>query len=81
MQALGSVCFVVLFLIEIFGPPLIRNCEIILALLIAYAVAAFVRYDGKKYVASGEITAAPNGIFFWVSQALPIAFVAAVLQR
>ena len=59
-----------LFLIEIFGPPLIRNCEIILALLVAYAVAAFVRYDGKKYVASGDIAAAPNGIFFWVSTAL-----------
>ena len=62
-----------LFLIEIFGPPLVRNCEIILALLIAYAVAAFVRYDGKRYVASEAISDSPNGIFFWVSPLLRLA--------
>ena len=33
-------------------------------------MAAFVRYDGKKYVASGLINDSPNGIFFWV-RALP----------
>ena len=32
---LGSVCFLVLLVIEIFGSPFLRNCEIILALLIA----------------------------------------------
>ena len=31
---LGAVCFLVLLIIEIFGSPFIRNCEIILALLI-----------------------------------------------
>lgn len=33
---LGAVCFLVLLVIEIFGGPFLRNCEIILALLIGW---------------------------------------------
>lgn len=34
---LGAVCFLVLLVIEIFGSPFLRNCEIILALLVGCA--------------------------------------------
>ncbi|KAK9809309.1 hypothetical protein WJX73_003576 [Symbiochloris irregularis] len=63
---LGSVCFLVLLAIEIFGSPFLRNAEIILALLIGYAVAAFVRHDGDKYTNGQAIRSAPAGIFFWL---------------
>lgn len=41
--------------------------QIILAWLMAYAVAAIVKKDGKPYVDMAAVNAAPAGTFFWVS--------------
>lgn len=38
----------------------------ILALLIAYTVAAFVRHEGDKFVDGTDIKNSSNGTFFWV---------------
>lgn len=46
------------------GPFLVA--QIILALFIGYAVAAFVTADGKRYVATTEINNAVGGTFLWV---------------
>ena len=40
--------------------------QVILALLIAYAVAAFVRHDGDRFVDGPDIRKSSNGTFFWV---------------
>ncbi|KAK9822799.1 hypothetical protein WJX74_011059 [Apatococcus lobatus] len=72
---LGAVCFLAFFLIETFGSPFMRNAEIILALFIGYAVAAFVRADYKWYVATTEISNAVGGTFLWV-HAFPLGIIA-----
>ena len=41
--------------------------QIILAWLMAYAVAAIVKKDGKPYVDMAAVNEAPAGTFFWVS--------------
>lgn len=46
------------------GPSVVA--QIILALFIGYAVAAFVTADGKRYVATTEINNAVGGTFLWV---------------
>ena len=40
--------------------------QVILALLIAYTVAAFVRHEGDKFVDGTDIKNSSNGTFFWV---------------
>lgn len=40
--------------------------QVILALLIAYCVASFVRHDGDKFIDSTDINNSSNGTFFWV---------------
>lgn len=39
-------------LIELFGSPFMRNCEVIIGLLIGYLVAACVKTDGNRYVSA-----------------------------
>lgn len=41
--------------------------QIVLAWLMAYAVAAIVKKDGKPYVDMAAVRAAPSGTFFWVT--------------
>lgn len=40
--------------------------QIILAWLMAYAVAALCKKDGKRFTDMGPVNAAPAGTFFWV---------------
>ena len=46
--------------------------QIILAWLMAYAVAAIVKKDGKPYVDMAAVNEAPAGTFFWVCFALAL---------
>lgn len=47
-------------------PKTMSAWQVILALLIAYTVAAFVRHDGDKFVDGTDIKNSSNGTFFWV---------------
>ena len=46
---------------------IVCDMQIILAWLMAYAVAAIVKKDGKPYVDMAAVNEAPAGTFFWVS--------------
>lgn len=48
------------------------DTQIILAWLMAYAVAAIVKKDGKPYVDMAAVNEAPAGTFFWVHLALAL---------
>ena len=48
------------------------DVQIILAWLMAYAVAAIVKKDGKPYVDMAAVNEAPAGTFFWVRFALAL---------
>jgi len=69
---LGFVVFMFLLLTEIFGSPFVRNCQVAIALLLGFAVAAIARYDVPgseaqlKYVNDAKIKAAPAITFLWV---------------
>eukprot|EP00891_Asterochloris_glomerata_P005932 jgi/Astpho2/5932/Aster-02419 len=64
---LGAIVFLVLILIELFGSPFMRNCEVIIGLLIGYLVAACVKTDGNRYVTSASYDAAPGITFLWTT--------------
>lgn len=63
---LGGLAFIFIILLETFGSPFARNSAIILAWLMAYAVSALVKKDGKPYVDMAAVNEAPAGTFFWV---------------
>ncbi|OSX72760.1 hypothetical protein BU14_0407s0024 [Porphyra umbilicalis] len=57
---LGFSVFGAILLIEVFGSPFMRSAQIILALLIGFAVAA-----ATGYVGTASITSAPVVTFLW----------------
>jgi uracil-xanthine permease len=63
---LGFMCFVILIVLELFGSPMLRNSQIIVALLLGYLIAGLVKYDGKTYVDTTNIKNSPGGTFLWV---------------
>lgn len=72
---LGFIVFLFLILTEIFGSPFIRNCQVAIALLIGFAIAAGASYmppdapDGTpalRYVTGDKINKAPGITFLWV---------------
>jgi len=69
---LGVSVFVMLILIEMFGSPFMRNCEVVIALIFGYFVAGVSSYqppgggDRLWYVTPDRINAAPAITFLWV---------------
>lgn len=78
---LGLSVFIGLILIELFGSPFLRNCEVIAALIFGYFVAGVSHYnppgtDTKLwYVTPDRINASPGITFLWV-HTFPISFYA-----
>ncbi|KAG7337474.1 xanthine permease [Nitzschia inconspicua] len=71
---LGFTVLVSLVIIELFGSVFMRNCNVIIALLIGYAVAAFTRFPGgERYVTNDNIVAAAPVTFVWV-ETFPLSF-------
>ena len=72
---LGFIVFLFLILTEIFGSPFIRNCQVAIAILIGFTIAAGASYmppdapDGTpalRYVTGDKINKAPGITFLWV---------------
>jgi NCS2 family nucleobase:cation symporter-2 len=70
---LGFVVLVSLVFIELFGSVFMKNCNVIVGLLIGYFVAAITNYDGLSYVNSDNIAAAKSVTFLWV-ETFPLSF-------
>jgi xanthine/uracil permease len=70
---LGFIVLLSLVVIEIFGSVFMKNCNVIIALCIAYIVAAITDYNGLRYINSEAITAAEPITFVWV-QTFPLGF-------
>eukprot|EP00931_Biecheleriopsis_adriatica_P030501 TRINITY_DN17989_c0_g1_i4.p1 TRINITY_DN17989_c0_g1~~TRINITY_DN17989_c0_g1_i4.p1 ORF type:complete len:605 (-),score=111.75 TRINITY_DN17989_c0_g1_i4:47-1861(-) len=69
---LGFSVFSMLIIIELFGSPILKNCNVIIALLFGYMVAGVSNYDGKSYVIpsgveGSKIDAADWITFLWVN--------------
>lgn len=62
---LGLLVYGLLILLEVFGSPFVRNTSVIWALLISYAAAAISKHEGKHYVSTAKIKAAPVVTFLW----------------
>jgi len=75
---LGFAVMVMLVIIELFGSPFMKNCNVVIALLFGYFVAGVSRHcvdglddDGNvieicsRYVTSGKIDAAEDITFLW----------------
>ncbi|DBB13713.1 TPA: hypothetical protein ACH3X3_000728 [Trebouxia sp. C0006] len=64
---LGALVFLLLVLLETFGSPFMRNCEVIIALLLGYMVSAVITSNGgEKYITSSDFKTAPSITFLWV---------------
>lgn len=64
---LGFSVFAMLIIIELFGSPFLRNISVIIALLFGYMLAGVTSHDGKDYVTSSQIDAAPAITFLWTT--------------
>lgn len=74
--ALGFTVLVALVILELFGSVFMKNCNVIIALLIGYAVAAIGRFPGgERYVTADNIIAAAPVTFVWV-ETFPLSFYA-----
>jgi NCS2 family nucleobase:cation symporter-2 len=72
---LGVSVMVMLVFIELFGSVFMKNCNVIIALLFGYLVAALCDKDGADYVISDNIKNAKTITFFWV-ETFPLGFYA-----
>ncbi|EKX39438.1 hypothetical protein GUITHDRAFT_76385 [Guillardia theta CCMP2712] len=67
---LGFAVFLSLIMIEVFGSPFLRNCEVAIALLFGFFISAVATYnnDGTKewFVVNDKISSAPGITFLWV---------------
>lgn len=63
---LGFAVFGFIVVLELFGSPFLRNCEVVVALLFGYIVAIIASYDGKDFVTTTKINNAPAITFLWV---------------
>jgi len=64
---------VTLIVVEIFGSPFLRNCNVIIGLAVGYIVAAATTVDGKRYVTSEKFDSAKVATFLWVDT-FPLGF-------
>ena len=66
---LGFSVFLMLIVIELFGSPMMKNCNVIIALLFGYFVAGVsekcVGSECKKFVVDTKIEAAEDITFLW----------------
>mmetsp|Transcript_33398 Transcript_33398/g.38875 ORF Transcript_33398/g.38875 Transcript_33398/m.38875 type:complete len:573 (+) Transcript_33398:94-1812(+) len=62
---LGFTVIVSLVVIELFGSVFMKNCNVIIALLIGYFVAAVSNLDGDRYVTGANIENAEAITFLW----------------
>lgn len=72
---LGFTVLVSLVVIELFGSVFMKNCNVIIALLIGYFVAGVSNKDGADYVLSDKIALAEPITFLWV-ETFPLGFYA-----
>lgn len=72
---LGFIVFFTIIFLEIFGSPFMRNASVIIALLFGYLIAACIKYQGKRYVITDKIDAAPGITFLW-TKTFPLGFYA-----
>eukprot|EP00963_Diacronema_lutheri_P000958 scaffold64_cov338-Pavlova_lutheri.AAC.16 len=70
---LGLLVMVTLVVVEIFGSPFLRNCNVIIGLAVGYIVAAATTVDGKRYVTSEKFDSAKVATFLWVDT-FPLGF-------
>jgi NCS2 family nucleobase:cation symporter-2 len=63
---LGFSVIVALISIEIFGSVFFKKCNVIIALLFGYFVAAVSNYQGENYVLAENIKSADPITFLWV---------------
>lgn len=63
---LGFSVFAMLVLIELFGSVFMKNCNVILALLFGYLIAALSSHEGNDYVLGDKIRDAEPITFLWV---------------
>lgn len=70
---LGFVVIVSLLFIELFGSVFMKNCNVILALLIGFLVAGLSNYEGDPYVVTDNIKNAPVFSFLWM-ETFPLGF-------
>jgi uric acid-xanthine permease len=70
---LGFSVMAGLVIIEIFGSTFMKNCNVFLALIFGYFIAAVSNYEGLSYVDMDTIKSAPAFTFLWV-ETFPIGF-------
>ena len=76
-QFIGLAVSVMAFLvvIELFGSPFMRNCNVVLALCFGYLVAVLSSYEGESYINFDLIKNAPAFEFLW-TETFPLGFYA-----
>jgi uric acid-xanthine permease len=70
---LGFAVMVGLVFIEIFGSTFMKNCNVFLALVFGYFIAAVSNHEGEAYVDADAIKSAAPITFLWV-YTFPIGF-------
>jgi uracil-xanthine permease len=70
---LGFSVVFMLILVELFGSPFMKNCNVIIALLFGYMCAGAATHNGLKYVPDTKIKSAEPITFAWVEN-FPIGF-------
>lgn len=75
---LGFSVFACMIMFELFGSPFMRNTAVALSLVIGFVISAAATYEGKKFVTSAKIDAAPIFAFLWI-KTFPIGFAAPLL--
>lgn len=72
---LGFTVLCSLVVIEMFGSTFMKNCNVIIALMIGYLFAIFSNYEGAQYVDDSKIELAPVVDFLW-TETFPLGFYA-----
>lgn len=70
---LGLLVTCTLVVVEIFGSPFLRNCNVIIGLAVGYIVAVCTEVDGNRYVTSEQFDNAKVATFLWV-ETFPLGF-------
>lgn len=63
---LGSSVLVMLVFVELFGSVFMKNCNVFIALMFGYMVAALSSHEGNAYVLADKIQEAEAITFLWV---------------
>jgi uric acid-xanthine permease len=70
---LGFSVMAMLVFIELFGSVFFKNCNVFLALIFGYFVAAVSNYNGMSYVTNQNFVIADPITFLWV-ETFPLGF-------